>query len=240
MTITDHRTKTIIAPENWDNIIAPTSVLAIITTVDAEGNVNAASYGSTVRVCHDPVQLAFTCTQGSDTQKNLQERPEFVVNLVQFDEEMLKKVLAVGLPWKRGINELEKLGLTAIPSTTVAPPRIAECYAHFELKVEWTKPWLHREMVVGSTVAVSTNDDAVDENQMIIWDKAKPAHYCGGRYMDHFVPANEPTRVEWDWRSLEAAGVSDADFRSAADGVEDPVLTPVKDWRDMMRSQPRT
>tara|TARA_R110002020_G_scaffold65413_10_gene172804 strand:+ start:1116 stop:1841 length:726 start_codon:yes stop_codon:yes gene_type:complete len=239
-TIVDSGHKTDIAPENWDSIIAPTSVLAMITTVDSEGNVNAASYGSVVRVCHDPVQLAFTCTVGSDTHANLLETGEFVINLVPFDEELLKKVLVVGLPWRRGINELEMAGLTAVPSKKVRAPRIAECYAHFEMKVEWTHPWIHRMTVTGNTVAVSANDDCIDERQMIVWENARPAHFCGGRYQDQFVPANKPLRVEWDWRELEAKGVSDADFRSAAAGVEDPVLTPVEDWRDMMRTQPRT
>lgn len=231
--------KTIIRPENWDCIIAPTSLLTIITTVDAEGNVNAASYGSAVRVCHDPVQLSFTCTQGSDTHANILATGEFVINFVPFDPVMLEKVLICGLPWKRGINELERAGLTTIPSEKVAPPRIAECYAHFEMKVEWTKEWIHRMTVNGATQAVSTNHDVVDDQQMIIWDKAKPAHFCGGRYMDQFVPANQPHRVEWDYRPLEAAGVTQADFRGPDSGVEDPVLTPVVDWRDMMRSSPR-
>jgi flavin reductase (DIM6/NTAB) family NADH-FMN oxidoreductase RutF len=228
-----------IAPENWDAIIAPTSVLAIITTVDVRGNVNAASYGSTVRVCHDPVQLSFTCTRGSDTHANVLATHEFVVNLVSFDEELLEKVLIVGLPWRAGINELEKVGLTTVPSKTVAPPRIVECYAHFEMKVEWTRSWIHRMMVTGDTRAVSVTDGCVDARQMINWDVARPAHFCGGRYMDHFVPANKPKQVRWRWKPLADAGVTQADFRGPEQGVEDPVLTPVQDWRDMLRTGPR-
>jgi len=231
--------KAVVRPENWDCIIAPTSLLTIITTVDAGGRINAASYGSTVRVCHDPVQLSFTCTKGSDTHANILATGEFVINLVPFDRAILEKVLICGLPWQRGINELERAGLTAIPSETVAAPRIAECYAHFEMKVEWTHEWIHRMTVNGNTQAVSANPDVLDDRQMIIWDKAKPAHYCGGRYMDQFVPANEPLRVEWDHRPLEEAGVTQSDFRGPDTGVEDPVLTPVEDWRDMMRSAPR-
>lgn len=229
-----------IAPENWDSIIAPTSVLTIITTVDEEGQVNAASYGSTVRVCHDPVQLSFTCTQGSDTHANILATGQFVINLVPFDSELLEKVLVIGLPWKKGINELEKVGLHTIPSTSVAPPRIAECYAHFEMDVAWTHSWIHRMTVTGQTKAVSVTEGVVDEREMILFDRALPAHFCGGRYMDQFVPANEPKRIEWDWRPLAAAGVTQDDFRGPDSGVEDPVLTPVPDWRDMMRSQPRS
>jgi flavin reductase (DIM6/NTAB) family NADH-FMN oxidoreductase RutF len=224
---------------NWDCIIAPTSLLVVITTTDREGRVNAASYGSCVRVCHDPVNLAFSSTQGTDTHDNIMATGEFVVNLVPFDQRMLEKVLQIGLPWKRGINELDQVGLTAIDSTTVRPPRIAECYAHFELKVLWTHPWLHRRMVCGEVTAVSANADCIDENQMVIWPKARPAHYCGGRYMDQFVPANEPLRVDWDWRELAAKGVSQASFRGPEQGVDSPDgLMPAADWRDMLRSGP--
>lgn len=229
-----------VRPENWDCIIAPTSLLAIITTVDKDGNVNAASYGSTVRVCHDPVQLSFTCTQGSDTHANILETGEFTINFVPFEREMLEKVLQIGLPWKRGINELEMVGLTTVAGTKVAPPRIKECYAHFEMKVDWSHSWIHRMTVTGMTQAVSANANVIDENQMIIWDEAKPAHFAGGRYQDHFVPANQPMKVEWDYRPLEKAGVTGADFRGFDEGVEDPVLTPVDDWRDMFRSSPRS
>jgi hypothetical protein len=33
-------------PKYWDRLFAPSSCLAMITTVDAQGRVNAASYGT--------------------------------------------------------------------------------------------------------------------------------------------------------------------------------------------------
>ena len=41
-----------LAPKHWDRLFAPSSCLAMITTVDAEGRVNAASYGTCTRVKH--------------------------------------------------------------------------------------------------------------------------------------------------------------------------------------------
>src|SRR5262249_52747134 len=46
--------------EYWDRLFAPSSCLAMITTVDADGRVNAASFGTCVRVNHAPVYIAFT------------------------------------------------------------------------------------------------------------------------------------------------------------------------------------
>ena len=49
-----------VPPEHWDRLFAPSACLVMITTVDGEGRINAASFGTCVRVCHDPVYIAFT------------------------------------------------------------------------------------------------------------------------------------------------------------------------------------
>jgi flavin reductase (DIM6/NTAB) family NADH-FMN oxidoreductase RutF len=180
----------------WDRLFAPSSCLAMITTVDHKGRVNAASYGTCTRVKHEPVCIAFTANIGSDTAKNVLDSGEFVVNLPSFDRESLEKVRIVGLPFASDVNELEKAGLTALASKTMKPPRILECPRHFECKVEWTKEWSGRLMVVGALVAASVNADCVDEHGNILWDVVKPAHYCGAPYGGMFVAAYETMAVD--------------------------------------------
>ena len=181
---------------HWDRLFAPSSCLVMITTVDPEGRINAASYGTCVRVCHDPVYISFTTGATKDTYNNVLATEEFVVNVPSFDREILEKVRVVGLEFPPGVNELEKAGLTSLPSTVVKPPRIAECKSHFECKVEWTKQWLHRLMVVGKVVAASVNEGFVDENGYVIWEKLKPAHYCGHEYKTKFVGAYQPMHID--------------------------------------------
>jgi len=185
-----------VPPEHWDRLFAPSSCLVMVTTADNEGRINAASFGTCVRVCHDPVYIAFTVGATKDTYRNVLETNEFVVNVPSFDRPILEKVRVVGLEFPAGVNELEKAGLTAIPSKRVKPPRIAECKSHFECNVEWTKQWLHRLMVVGKVVAASVDEGCVDENGYLIWDKLKPAHYCGHEYKSKFVAAYEMMEVE--------------------------------------------
>ena len=205
-------------PDHWDNAFAPSSCLVLITTVGAEGDVNAASYGTCTRVNHDPVQIAVTVGTLTDTHDNILATREFVVNVVPFEADILEKVLICGLPFKNGINELERAGLTSLPSKTVRPPRIAECRTHFECRVEWTKTWLNRMMVVGHVTAVSIDAGCLDDRGFIVWDRVRPAHYCGAHYQDRFVPAHEPLRVTWQYDG------TDAEFREG------------RDWRNLMRS----
>ena len=119
---------------HWDRVFAPSSGVAIVTTCDGDGRINAAAYGSCTRVSHNPVEIAFTAYAEYDTVANLAAVPEFTVNLPRFDKALLAKLQTVGLPFARGVNELDKAGLTALAGTAVRPPRVAECPRHFECK----------------------------------------------------------------------------------------------------------
>src|SRR5262249_33429536 len=165
----------------WDRLFAPSSCLAMITTVDAAGRVNAASFGTCVRVNHEPVYIAFTANVATEralghTAGNVLATGQFVVNLPAFDRASLEKVRVVALPFGHGVGEVERAGLTAIAARRVRPPRILECPRHFECEVEWTRQWLHRLMVVGKVVAASVDADKVASDGSILWDKVKPAH----------------------------------------------------------------
>ncbi|WP_137045588.1 flavin reductase family protein [Pseudolabrys sp. FHR47] len=189
----------------WDRLFAPSSCLAVITTVDSQGRVNAAAFGTCTRVLHSPVYLAFTTTRGNDTAENVLSTGEFVVNLPTFDRDMLNKVMTVGLPFARGTNELEKAGFTAFPAVDVAPPRIVECPRHFECKVEWTKEWSDgRLMVCGRLVAASVNADCVDDKGYVLWDRVKPAHYCGAPYRNKFVAAYQTMSADTPYSGPES------------------------------------
>ena len=188
----------------WDRLFAPGGHAAMITTVDREGRVNAASYATCVRIVHKPVQIAFTTSQAGDTGRNITETGQFVVNLPSFERDILEKVRIVGLPFARGVNELEKAGLTALSSTLIKPPRIAECHRHFECEVVWTKEWLNRMMVVGNVVAASVRADCVDPKGYIIWERIKPVAFCGAPYVDMFAAAHETMTVGLPYDGPEA------------------------------------
>jgi flavin reductase (DIM6/NTAB) family NADH-FMN oxidoreductase RutF len=177
--------------ETWDRLFANVGQLAIITTVDAGGNVNAATFATCVRVVHEPVHISFTTSLYKDTYKNIQETGQFTINLPSFDKEVLEKACILGLRFERGVNELEKAGLTALPGTVVKPPRVVECHRHFECEVEWTKEWTGRVMIVGNCVAASVDSDCVDERGYILWDRVKPVQYCGAPYQKYKGPPFE-------------------------------------------------
>jgi flavin reductase (DIM6/NTAB) family NADH-FMN oxidoreductase RutF len=200
-------------PENWDRLFANVGQLAMITTVDSAGRVNAATFATCVRCMHIPVQIAFTADDTRHTTKNILETGEFVVNLAAFERDILEKACILGLTFASGVNELDKAGLTAIPSTRVKSPRIQECHRHFECEVVWTKGWLNRVMIVGNVVAASVDSDCVDDRGFVIWDRVKPVQYAGSpyqRYVDRppykhvFLASYETMSVETPYDGPEA------------------------------------
>jgi flavin reductase (DIM6/NTAB) family NADH-FMN oxidoreductase RutF len=209
-------TKIDVRPEWWDSVFAPSSCLVLITTIDRDGHVNAAAFGTCVRVCHEPVYISFTCGIGKDTANNILSSGEFTVNVVPFERAVLDKVLVCGLPFKAGIDELVKAGLGALPARKVAPPRIAECHSHFECSVAWTRPWENRLMVCGKVEAVSVDEGCLDGKGFIVWDRVKPAHYCGSRYRDRFVPVyDRPMRAKWHYQGTDEEFRAGENWRSA-------------------------
>lgn len=201
-------------PKYWDRLFASPGILGIITTVDIDGKVNAASFGTIVRVVHNPVQIAFTTnSKGKDTYGNVLATGQFVVNLPSFERDILEKVCIVGLPFAPGVNELEKAGLTPIPSRAVRPPRVKECPRNFECELVWTKEWLNRVTIVGNVVAASVDADCVDEDGFVLWNKLRAVTYCGAAYHNQppyqhvFVAAYETMTVATPYDGPEAAGL---------------------------------
>ncbi len=136
----------------------------LITTVDTDGRVNAAAFGTCTRVCHDPMYIAFTCGTGKDTYDNVLATGEFVVNVVPFEQAMLDKTLVCGLPFRGGENELVKAGLTARPGAQAASRRASPSAAAISnARSSGRGNGCNRLMVCGKVEAVSIDEDCITD-----------------------------------------------------------------------------
>ena len=193
------------APEDhWDRLFAPSSCLSMITTVDGDGRVNAASFGTCTRVAHAPVTLAFAVGAGKDTYNNVLATGEFVVNIPAFERRQLEQVRIAGLDFAPGVNELDVAGLQTVRSTRVRPPRIASFGRHFECTLLWSRRWRDRLLVVGDVVAASYLPGVANSAGFLFWEQARPAHFCGWGYDDGFVAAFDVEHVALTYDGPEA------------------------------------
>jgi len=151
--------------------------IAWVVSQDAEGRVNAAPYSFFNALVGDPPVVGIGIggrrpedAPGSwkDSGANIRATGQFVVNLVSFDTREAMNVTAIEFP--HDVEELKQAGLTAIPSTKVKPPRIAESPVALECeRIEIVELAVDRAIVLGRVVAVHVRDDCVlDEKRCYI------------------------------------------------------------------------
>jgi len=150
--------------------------IALTTTVDPEGRVNAAPF-SFFNVLGDSPPIVGFCPGDrspgipKDTAKNIRLTHEFVVNLV--DEDIAQKMNLCAATLPHGQNELEHAGLTAVASSVVKPPRIAEAPASLECKSWGILEIGDNRLIIGEVLRVHVRDGIFEADRWLI----KPENY---------------------------------------------------------------
>ena len=158
-------------------VVAPRPTV-IVTTKSQKGEVNAAPFSFTMPVSVDPPLIAVASVPRHHTYQNLEETGEMVINIP--NEEILKELWVTGEKFPKGVNEIEKAGLTQMPSIKVSPPWIKECIAHIECKVEKTLKCGDHELVIGEVVNVGVREDSLKEGLLDV-EIMKPILHLGGK-----------------------------------------------------------
>lgn len=161
---------------NAYRILAPRPTI-IVTTVNNNGEVNAAPFSFTMPVSMNPPLIAFASVTTHHTYKNIDETGEFVVNIP--NEDILKELWITGEKFPQDVNEIEKAGLTQIPSKKVAPPKIKECIASIECKVKWIKKAGDHDVIIGESIYVEVQENILKEGLLDV-EKVKPILHLGG------------------------------------------------------------
>src|SRR3954470_14876636 len=113
--------------------------IAWVSTISADGRTNLAPFSFFQGVTSNPPTLMFVpvnTRDGSkkDTVRNIEQVPEFVVNLVPFSLAEPMNATSALLPY--GESEFETFGIAATPSQRVRPPRVAAAPVAFECTLD--------------------------------------------------------------------------------------------------------
>ena len=143
-----------------------------ITSVGKSGVINLAPYSLFSLVSYGPIPIVFVTPhrvrkgneiKKKDTLRNIEQTREFVVNVVTENLAGAMNVTARAYPSE--ISEVEKAGLTTIPSDLVKPPRIAESPINLECKlsqiIELGAPKVSEQMVLAEVLRVHVWDELV-------------------------------------------------------------------------------
>jgi flavin reductase (DIM6/NTAB) family NADH-FMN oxidoreductase RutF len=147
-------------------LVAPRPI-ALVTTRDREGRLNAAPFSSYNYLCTDPpiVGLGVQNRPGreivpKDTARNIRSTGEFVVNVVTEDLAEAMNVCAIEFP--AGENELAHAGLSTADATMVSVPRIREAHAALECREHTTLEIGRSRIILGEVVALFVEDRFID------------------------------------------------------------------------------
>jgi flavin reductase (DIM6/NTAB) family NADH-FMN oxidoreductase RutF len=119
-------------------VIAPRPI-AWVSTIAADGRTNLAPFSFFQGVTSNPPTLMFVPVnnrdgQPKDTVRNIQQVPEFVINVVSYALAGPMNATSATLPY--GESEAEKFGIAMTPSTKVRPPRVAAAPVAFECTLD--------------------------------------------------------------------------------------------------------
>src|ERR1700759_982922 len=146
--------------------------IALVTTVDPHGRVNAAPFSFFNCLSADPPILALGVENHpdmrfKDTGLNVRLTEVFTVNIVSHAIAEAMHVCAV--PFKPDHDELRSAGLTAMPGTLVPSPYIKEAPAAFECRRHVTlELGKSRQIILGEIVFAHYQRDVIDADRMRI------------------------------------------------------------------------
>jgi len=153
-----------VAPGIAYKLLAATTIPRPIAWVVTKGKdgINAAPYSFFNVMGSAPPTIALGLMADpargfKDTATNILETGEFVINLVP--ERLVQQMNLTAADAPRGVDELALAGLATLPSTHVAPPRIAESPVSYEcvaLSSVVTGPC--QTVVIGRVLAVHIDD----------------------------------------------------------------------------------
>jgi flavin reductase (DIM6/NTAB) family NADH-FMN oxidoreductase RutF len=146
------------------SLIVPRPI-ALVTTVNAAGVVNAAPFSMFNMLGEDPPIVMISINRLhdgrlKDTAANILANGEFVVHLA--DEAIADKMHGCGEAYPPDISELDKVGFTAAPSLTVKPPRIVEAPVAFECVQHELLETASRYVFIGRILSLHVRDGLVD------------------------------------------------------------------------------
>jgi len=134
--------------------------LVLVTTVNRDNIANVAPKSWISVFASKPAIVGFGCNMNHDTAKNILSTGEFAVNIP--GAELAKKIWKAAELEGTHKDEIKKIGLTQIKSKKISSPRIAECKAHLECALDWTKKYGDQVIIFGRVLLASIDKQAAE------------------------------------------------------------------------------
>lgn len=155
--------------------------IAFVTSMSADGLVNAAPFSYFNIVSSDPPLLSVSVQSRAgvlkDTARNAIEAGEFVIHVV--DESNVAEVNKTAASLSPEESEIDLTGLTLIPSEIVKVPSVEQAKVRFECQLEQAVELGGTRLLIGKVVRFHI-DESIYENGRINPETLKPVSRLAG------------------------------------------------------------
>jgi flavin reductase (DIM6/NTAB) family NADH-FMN oxidoreductase RutF len=188
------------------SLIVPRPI-ALVTTINANGVVNAAPFSMFNMVGEDPPLVMVSINRLDHgllkhTAANILANGEFVVHLA--DEAIAEKMHDCAKTVAEDVSELKMVGFTAVASMTVAPPCIAEAPIAFECVLHEQVVTASRHIFFGRVQSLRARDGLIDTGN---WRVRLQDYFPVGRFGASFY-VNTRDRFSIDGSDRESRSTS--------------------------------
>lgn len=169
----------------------PANVAIVTTRTETDQDAMAAAWHS--NISFDPPLLGVSISPKRHTFKLIEESKKFAVNYVP--KERADISAQTGGVSGKDANKFEMFGLMVEEKSELDLPILKDAYAAYECKLHSQYTIGDHEWFVGEVLFTHYEDEAFNEDQMLLTDKISPTMYLG--FDQYFLPPKVvPTYLE--------------------------------------------
>lgn len=158
--------------------IAPNPVALVSSGSLEKSNITTIAW--TGILCSDPMLVYISIRPTRYCYEMIKQNMEFVINLPT--EEQVREADLCGTKSGRDIDKFIECGFTKALSSKVSVPYIKECPISLECKVKEIQKLGTHEMFIAEVISINVNEELVDENDNILFEKANLISFAGKKY----------------------------------------------------------
>ncbi|AIQ54746.1 flavin reductase family protein [Paenibacillus sp. FSL R7-0331] len=160
--------------------------IAFVTTQSAEGVLNGAPFSFFNIVSSNPPMISVSVQHAAgkpkDTARNIMERREFVVHIV--DRSNVEQINMTAAPLAPDQSEITLAGLTPVQSTAISVPGVKEAKVRMECVLEQTVEFPGFELLIGRVVQFHIAEEIyeqgrIDPHKLGAVSRLAGNHYAG-------------------------------------------------------------
>ncbi|MBE5870920.1 MAG: flavin reductase family protein [Lachnospiraceae bacterium] len=152
----------------------------MVSVADREGKDNILTVAWAGTVCTNPPMVSISIRPERYSYRMIKDTGEFVINLTT--EDLSYATDYCGVKSGRDVDKFDVLKLTRLPSRQIKAPGIAESPVNIECKVKQILELGSHHMFLADVVAVTVDEDYMDERNSFHLSDAKPIVYSHGKY----------------------------------------------------------